>query len=551
MAQSSILDLMVDLNTVSRRSEAAARLARRLGSETLLILLRDPSLGVLIPAPGMSQTLRGGRSWRDFLKNCPSVGRCEAEVELPMGNQSPALALIYEGTALVMLGARPEDADLTELERVLPLFAALLNAEQCTGLAKAESALALEAANRSQDLADALEMARSEASALNAEFREEHRRKDEFLAMLGHELRNPLAPLVTAIDLIRMHPPGRELPAFLVESMGRQIAQLSRLVEDLLDMSRVSRGRIELRREPLLLADVLQDAYKESRALLDARQHQVFLRGMNLPLTVNADRARLMQIFGNLLNNTAKYTDTGGRIAMTLSCEGESAVVRVTDNGIGIDPENLPRIFELFAQASPALGRAEGGLGIGLTLVRTLVQLHGGSICAESPGVGQGASFIVKLPLMVVPKLERTAKPALSRDKSPSQADSAHILIVDDNRDAADSMAMLLRSKGHQVDVSYDGDAALSMPARSKVDLILLDIGLPGIDGYEVARRLRPQVKHGTQIVALTGYGTEEGRRRSREAGFDAHLVKPVTLDVLDDQIANCVAQREAIPNPA
>lgn len=532
---------MVSLNSVSQRTAAASRLATRLGIETLLLLVRDPSLGVLIPAPGMPQTLLGGRSWRAFLNNCPDTGRWEAEVELPLGNSCTALALLYEGTALVMLSATPEDADLVELERVLPLFAALLGAEQSASLAKAESALAQDAANRAQDLASALEAARSEASALNAEFREEHRHKDEFLAMLGHELRNPLAPLVTAIDLLRIHPPGRELPAFLMESMERQITQLSRLVEDLLDVSRVSRGRIELRRESLLLAEVLQDAYKESRSLLDARQHQVFLRGMKLPLMVNADRARLMQIFGNLLNNTAKYTDPGGRIALTLSCEGESAVVRVTDNGIGIEPDNLPRVFELFAQASPALGRAEGGLGIGLTLVRTLVQLHGGTISAESAGIGQGASFIVKLPLVVVPKQEVTSKPDLPKNLAP--AHSAHILIVDDNRDAADSIAILLRLKGHMVDVSYDGDAALLIPARSEADLILLDIGLPGIDGYEVARRLRPQLKEGAQIVALTGYGTDEGRRRSHEAGFDAHVVKPITQDVLEALITSSLSQ--------
>lgn len=538
----AILDLMVGLNSVSHRVEGTALLATRLGVESLLLLVRDPSLGVLIPAPGMPQTLRGGRSWRDFLANCPDTGRCEAEVELPLGTQCPALALLYRGTAIVMLGATPTDVDLVELERVLPLFAALLAAEQSVSLAQVESALAQDAANRAQDLAAALEAARSDASALNAEFREEHRRKDEFLAMLGHELRNPLAPLVTAVDLLRIHPPGRELPAFLMESMGRQITQLSRLVEDLLDVSRVSRGRIELRRELLSLVDVLQDAYKESRSLLDARRHQVFLRGMNLRLVVNADRARLMQIFDNLLNNTAKYTDPGGRIILTLDIEGNNAVVRVTDNGIGIEPENLPRVFDLFAQASPSLGRAEGGLGIGLTLVRTLVQLHGGTITAESAGVGQGASFIVKLPLAVIPNQEA---PKSDQPKNVAPAHSAHILIVDDNRDAADSMAVLLRLKGHKIDVCYDGDAALLAPARSEADLILLDIGLPGIDGYEVARRLRPHLKDGAQIVALTGYGTDEGRRRSHEAGFDAHLVKPVTLAILDDQIASSLSKTE------
>lgn len=542
MTLPAILDLLVDLNSVSQRAERTTRLARRLGVESVLLLVRDPSLGVLIPAPGMPQTLRGGRSWRTFLASCPNSGRCVGEVELPLGTHSPALALLFQGTAIIMLGTRPAEVDLIELERVLPLFAALLAAEQSTSFAEVESALAQDTANRAQDLATALEAARADAAALNAEFREEHRRKDEFLAMLGHELRNPLAPLVTAVDLLRIHPPGRELPAFVMESMKRQITQLSRLVEDLLDVSRVSRGRIELRRELLSLAEVLQDAYKESRSLLDTRRHQVFLRGMNLRLMVNADRARLMQIFDNLLNNTAKYTDPGGRITLTLSCEGNNAVVRVTDNGIGIEPENLPRVFELFAQASPSLGRAEGGLGIGLTLVRTLVQLHGGTITAESAGVGQGASFIVKLPLAVVPKQEVTKS---DQPKHVAPTHLAHILIVDDNRDAADSMAVLLRLKGHKIDVCYDGDAALQIPARAEADLILLDIGLPGIDGYEVARRLRPHLKDGAQIVALTGYGTEEGRRRSHEAGFDAHLVKPVTLDVLDDQIASSLSKTE------
>jgi signal transduction histidine kinase/ActR/RegA family two-component response regulator len=535
MPDCSTLDLVVGLSKRSTREAAAEALASRLGVQTVLLLVSDPALSALIPAPGLPQTLYGGRTWRTFLAGCPAEGRYKGEVELPKGTQRSALAVIADGTAVVLLGGTPVETAVAEVERVLPMLAALLAAEQVAVIANSEAEAAREASRNAHALAAALEAARAEAAALNAELRDEHRRKDEFLAMLGHELRNPLSPLVTSIALLRLRAEGEGVPPGLVDVMARQTAQLSRLVDDLLDVSRVSRGRIELKRERLLLSDVLQDALEESRQVLHSQRHEVTVSGTEEPLTVNGDRARLVQVFGNLLNNAAKYTDPGGRITLALLRDKQNAIVHVRDNGIGIAADMRPRIFDLFAQAPVALGRAEGGLGIGLTLVRTLVELHAGRVKVDSAGVGQGSTFTVSLPLAPLQPVEN---PSIVPLKSETPETALHVLIVDDNRDAADSMAVLLRLMGHRADVAYDGSTALQLPSKSNADLILLDIGLPGMDGYEVARQLRPSAKRGARLVALTGYGTEEGKLRARDAGFDEHVVKPVSSEKLEQLIS-------------
>jgi signal transduction histidine kinase/ActR/RegA family two-component response regulator len=535
MPDCSTLDLVVGLSKRSTREAAAEALASRLGVQTVLLFVSDPALSALIPAPGLPQTLYGGRTWRTFLAGCPAEGRYKGEVELPKGTQRSALAVIADGTAVVLLGGTPVETAVAEVERVLPMLAALLAAEQVAVIANSEAEAAREASRNAHALAAALEAARAEAAALNAELRDEHRRKDEFLAMLGHELRNPLSPLVTSIALLRLRAEGEGVPPGLVDVMARQTAQLSRLVDDLLDVSRVSRGRIELKRERLLLSDVLQDALEESRQVLHSQRHEVTVSGTEEPLTVNGDRARLVQVFGNLLNNAAKYTDPGGRITLALLRDKQNAIVHVRDNGIGIAADMRPRIFDLFAQAPVALGRAEGGLGIGLTLVRTLVELHAGRVKVDSAGVGQGSTFTVSLPLAPLQPVEN---PSIVPLKSETPETALHVLIVDDNRDAADSMAVLLRLMGHRADVAYDGSTALQLPSKSNADLILLDIGLPGMDGYEVARQLRPSAKRGARLVALTGYGTEEGKLRARDAGFDEHVVKPVSSEKLEQLIS-------------
>lgn len=525
------LELVTRLRRKAERANAAGALAQAMRVENVLLLVRDPLLGVLLPAPGMPATVRGGRSWREFLVSCPEQGRYAGHIELPKGTSRDVLALMQESTALVLVGGAPDERQVCELERLMPLLAALLGTEQEAVLSRADAVAARESAKRAETLATALEAARADASALNAELRDEHRRKDEFLAMLGHELRNPLSPLVTSMELLRRLPRGSAMPAPLISVMGRQIAQLSRLVEDLLDVSRVSLGKIELKRDVVLLRDIIDGALEESRALIDSKQHRVVLEGCELPLSVNGDHARLVQVFGNLLNNAAKYTEPGGTISVTLQQDRQNAVVSIEDTGIGIDPEIQRQIFELFAQAPGGFARALGGLGIGLTLVRTLVERHGGQVSVSSRGSGCGSTFIVTLPIVKrrpLPEHERAHRTTTARVER-----RLRVFIVDDNRDAADSMAALLTAMGHDVEVAYDAAAALQSPVTSAVDLIFLDIGLPDLDGYELARRLKPIASRAARFIALTGYGTDEGKRRSKETGFERHVVKPLAADAL------------------
>jgi len=454
------------------------------------------------------------------------------------------LGLLSGGSALILVGGQPDESLVGEFENLLPLVAALLAAEQDATLARAQAAVASEAANRAVSLSSALEAARSDASALNAELRTEHRRKDEFLAMLGHELRNPLAPLVTSIALLRRQPAGGATPE-LVNIMARQTAQLSRLV----DVSRVSQGKIELRRRPLQLSEAIEGALEESRAVMDTHRHHVVLHGGDPDLAVNGDRARLVQVFGNLLNNAAKYTNPGGEVTVTLSREGQNAVVRIQDTGIGISAQMQARVFDLFSQVTVAVGRSQGGLGIGLTLVRTLVELHGGKISVESEGLGKGSTFVVRLPLAAASPAVTQPAPPLRVDCPPGNK-SLRVLIVDDNRDAADSMAELLRLLGHHANVAYDGHSALRLYGGLPVDLALLDIGLPDLDGYELARRLRQTNVAGARFVALTGFGTDDTKRRLQEAGFDEHVVKPISNETLAHLLTD-TQRRERAARPS
>ena len=525
MSPATTSGLVVALGVRAQREDAARALAGRLGVDRVLLFVRDPQLPCLIPAPGCAQTLRGGPSWRAFVAACTGPGRHEAQVEFPEGTTTRAVAVVLDGAALVTLGAPPAAEPLAAVETMLPLLSAVLVAEQDAVLARSQAVEAKGAASRAHALASALEAARAEAAKLNAELRDEQRHKDDFLAMLAHELRNPLTPLVTGIELLRRQRGDGPAAERQLDIMTRQIRQLTRLVEDLLDVSRVSRGRIELRRHSLQLGDVLGDAIEASRPLIEARGHVLTLDLCSEPLTLNADNVRLTQVFSNLMHNAAKYTDSAGLIEVGASREGDEAVVRLKDNGVGIAAEMLPRIFDLFTQAPVSLARAQGGLGVGLTLVRALVELHGGSVTAESPGLGRGSTFTVRLPL------DTRAVPCKAAPQAPA-ADSSErplrVLIVDDNQDAADSLADIWRLMGHHAEVAYSGMTALQVAADTDPDLVLLDIGLPELDGYEVARRMRRSVRRDVRFVALTGYGTEDDKRRSREAGFDEHVVKPV-----------------------
>src|ERR1700722_11254991 len=356
------------------------------------------------------------------------------------------------------------------------------------------------------------------------ELAEASQRKDEFLAMLAHELRNPLAPILNAIHLLRQEKavsPGQEEAANMID---RQARHLTRLVEDLLDVSRITKGKIHLRKQRVELSPLVHQAVETVRPLLDSRKHELTVSLPPEAVWLEADPARLEQVLGNLLNNAAKYTEPCGHIWLTAEREGSEVFLRVKDTGIGILPEMLPRIFDLFVQADRSLDRAQGGLGIGLTLVKRLVQLHEGKIEAHSPGVGKGSEFVVRL--LVVPEVTPIKNDGVP-DCPAESGRPLRVLVVEDNPDTAESLAMLLRLYGHEVKTANAGPAGLQATLSQTPDVVLMDIGLPGIDGYEVARRIREKTDK-PLLIAMTGYGQTEDRERSKESGFEYHLVKPV-----------------------
>ncbi len=372
-----------------------------------------------------------------------------------------------------------------------------------------------------------------------ARLAEADRRKDEFLAMLAHELRNPLAPVRNALHILGL--PGVEAAAAAQarEMVQRQVQNMVRLVDDLLDVSRITRGKIRLRAEPVDLAVVVGRAVESARPLIDANRHTLTVSLPDEPLPLTADPTRLEQVFANLLNNAAKYTERGGAIRLEAERQGGEVVVRVRDTGFGIPPQVLPHVFDLFTQADRTLDRAQGGLGIGLTLVKRLVEMHRGSVAAHSEGAGKGSEFVVRLPLAaraVGREGSRGREPAAAAPAGPGHC---RVLVVDDNKDAADSLAMLLRVWGHEVRTSHDGQSALKAARSYRPDIVLLDIGLPGLDGYEVAAELRKEFGEGEMLlVALTGYGQDEDRSRSARAGFNQHWVKPVDPEALQALLA-------------
>ncbi|MFL6262958.1 MAG: ATP-binding protein [Thermoanaerobaculia bacterium] len=361
------------------------------------------------------------------------------------------------------------------------------------------------------------------------------RRKDQFLAMLAHELRNPLAPIRNAVELMRQvetidptFQPSREM-------VERQVKHLGRLVDDLLDVSRITQGSIRLRKEVVDLGTIVQRAVEGNRPLIESRAHTLSLGLPAEPVRLEADATRLEQVISNLLNNAAKYTMPGGHIWVTAAREGEEAVVRVRDTGIGIPPDVLDRVFEPFVQQSNgSLARTQGGLGVGLTLVRSLVEMHGGRVEASSPGLGQGSELVVRLPAQTLAEATLPSEPVAANAPRPLR-----VLVVEDNIDAAESLATLLRLWNHDVSVVHDGRTALEAAREQQPEVVLLDIGLPGLDGYQVARRLREELHlDHALLVAMTGYGQPEDRRRSKEAGIQYHFVKPVEPLVLRNLLA-------------
>jgi PAS domain S-box-containing protein len=367
------------------------------------------------------------------------------------------------------------------------------------------------------------------------ELAEANRRKDEFLAMLAHELRNPLAPIINGLSLLRLEGAISLDGNQAIDIMERQAMQLTRLVDDLLDVSRITTGKINLRKERIELRKVINHAVETVQELIESRKHNLSVAIPEEAIWLDADPTRLQQVFGNLLHNAAKYTEPGGHIWLTAQREGSDVIIRVRDTGIGILPEMLPRIFTSFVQADRSLDRAQGGLGIGLTVAKTLVEMHGGKIEVHSPGVGQGTEFVVRLP--VVSEVLPLKPEAVRKEAESKKARSLQLLVVDDNQDTVQSLAMLLRGYGHEVESENSGPSALQASLAAEWDVIILDIGLPSVDGYEVARRIRAQSEKPV-LIAMTGYGQPEDRRKSREAGFDYHLTKPVDPARLQELLA-------------
>ena len=410
----------------------------------------------------------------------------------------------------------------------------------------------LEAANRTLQ-SEIAERARAEQALKEAD-----RHKDEFLAMLAHELRNPLAPIHNAVELMRLKSLADPQLTWARDVIARQLTSLTRLVDDLLDVSRITRGKINLTREAVELEGLVARAVETVHPLLNERRHELTLELPEPGATIFGDPTRLTQAIANVLGNAAKYTDNGGKISLAVLKSESEVEIRIRDNGIGIRPEMLPHVFELFTQLDRNDGRTQGGLGIGLALVRQLVQMHGGSVAALSDGPGKGAEFVIRLPILTgdadrAPEpggnvVEVTAGGDMGAVVAPLLAANAgriprRILIADDNNDALESLATLLQLNGHEVYTATNGGTALQCAERQRPEVALLDIGMPILDGYEVAKRIRQQAwGQRITLVALTGWGQDSDRRRSREAGFDSHLVKPLDLETLTDLLARLPA---------
>jgi CheY-like chemotaxis protein len=366
---------------------------------------------------------------------------------------------------------------------------------------------------------------------LRHEAEQANRSKDEFLAMLGHEMRNPLAPIATALQLMKLR--AEDLFSKERTIIERQVDHLTRLVDDLLDVSRITSGKVEITQKTLDLSGVVASAIEIASPLLEQRSQNLSVDVASQGLIVYADPVRLAQVISNLLTNAAKYTEPGGHIAISAGIEGEHVVLRVRDSGVGIAPDMLPRVFDMFSQERQSIDRAAGGLGLGLAIVRSLVNMHGGSVSVDSEGRGHGSTFTIRLPAAAGEVLPNTSRRNAAR--MLRGALQRKILIVDDNVDAAELLAINLELLGHETRVAHDGPSALKLVEHYVPDLAVLDIGLPVMDGYELARQLRGLPKlDGMRLLALTGYGQRSDRQRSAEAGFDAHIVKPVQVAVLE-----------------
>ena len=456
----------------------------------------------------------------------------EGTLTWPGDAPSPALAIAASASVVVvLLGGRPRADACEAILPLLRIVASVFRAERRALASEAQTALARASGRQAESLTAVVAHAQAELGAALRQLREEDRRKDEFIAMLAHELRNPLAAATHALKVLLSPSSGPQMRDHAADIVDRQTRTLARLVDDLLDMSRITLGKLELRNEPIELSGVIERAAESARAAIELAGQTLEVRVAAKPWVLG-DPVRLEQVIANLLANAARHAGRGAAVRVELGEENGKALVAVTDSGRGIPSELMPRLFDRFTQGAQGLGRSAGGLGIGLALVRSIVEMHKGSVRAESAGAGRGSAFTIEMPA--------TAPVAVAAAPAAAVvAGSRRVLVVDDNMDSAEMLAVMLKQWGHEARLAYDGETALREVDSYRPDLVLLDIGLPGLSGYAVAEQLsRGARPDRPQLVALTGYGQDTDVARALEAGFDQHLLKPVDFGRLQAVLA-------------
>lgn len=525
-----LLAAVAALRDASRRADAARDLATVLGADDLLVFLHDPQVNAYLPAPGFPRTLPDADAWQQFLRRCAVERAAEADLPDPAGARAVRArgTCAGDGAIAVLLGGRPDARLVADLWLLMPLLVSAFRGEVNALAADGHAAVARETALQANLLATSLDEVRRALQRALSDAKGANAAKDHFLAVLSHELRTPLTPVLFTVSLLESDP---RLPADLladIQSIGRNVELEVKLIDDLLDLNRVARGQLVLHRAPCSIHRLLEQTLEMYRG--EVHQKRIDLR---VDLAAARDRtagdpARLQQIFWNVIKNAVKFTPHDGRI--TVRTEGgagaahDAIAIRVTDSGIGIDPAQLPRLFNPFAQADSTIAPRFGGLGLGLSLSRSLAELHGGSISASSPGLGRGATFEITLPLRPADADEPAAP--VPRPDAAREARHLKILLVEDHELTAHMMARLLRTFGHEVRTANSvGDAQRSAAAES-FDLLISDVGLPDGTGLELMRDLAR--RYAIRGIALTGYGMEDDVRRSAEAGFAEHLTKPI-----------------------
>jgi signal transduction histidine kinase/ActR/RegA family two-component response regulator len=537
------LFLISALASPDGRREAARRLAQYLGAEDLILFIQDPEINILLPAPGFIQTLPSRQTWRALLDECATRGECEAAVPFPDAQSTkPVMAMAgQDGSVLALIGGRPKLDEARALVDLMPLLAAALRGERAVLTSEGQTRIARQAATQSKTLAEMLDTARSDLERALRAAEAASRAKDDFLATVSHELRTPLTPILGFARMLR----SGQLDASNIEralaSIERNAELQSHLIEDILDFARIIAGKLRLDVQPLDPAVVVEaavDVVRPAATAKDVRLQVVLDPGAG---PVAGDASRLQQVIWNLLTNAVKFTPRGGRVQVRLERTNSHIEITISDSGEGISPDFLPYVFDRFRQADNSISRRHGGLGLGLSIVRQLVEMHGGTVNVYSGGLEQGATFIVKLPRMIVhdanvlnedssrqhPTAERKAVPF----NCPPELAGLHVLVVDDETDARDLLAVVLKSCGSIVTTAATATEALAAVKRVKPDILVSDIEMPGEDGYSLIgniRALKPEDGGQTPAIALTAHARIEDRMRALSAGYQMHVAKPV-----------------------